>query len=43
MSVKEPYIALAICLVWGLYGLAYFLRSSKRKGKSVLVEKTAAA
>jgi hypothetical protein len=43
MSVKEPYIALAICLAWGLYGLAYFVRSSRRKGKSVLVEKTAVA
>jgi amino acid transporter len=43
MSVKEPYIALAFCFAWGAYGLLYFLRSSKRKGKSVLVEKTVAA
>jgi hypothetical protein len=42
MSVKEPYIALAIVVVWGLYGAFYFLRSSKRKGKTVLVEKRAA-
>jgi APA family basic amino acid/polyamine antiporter len=43
MSVKEPYIALGFCGVWGLYGLVYFVGSSKKKGKSVLVGKTAAA
>lgn len=39
MSVKEPYIALAICGAWGLYGALYFLKSSKTKGKSVFIEK----
>ncbi len=39
MSVKEPYIALAICAVWGLYGAIYFLRGSKAKGKAIFVEK----
>src|SRR5215471_4463435 len=39
MSVKEPYIALGICVLWGLYGAAYFVRASKRKGKTVLIEK----
>ena len=38
MSVKEPYIALAVCGAWGIYGAVYFLRASKRKGKSVLLE-----
>ncbi len=38
MSVKEPYIALGICFVWGAYGALYFLRSSKAKGKGVYVE-----
>jgi basic amino acid/polyamine antiporter, APA family len=38
MSVKEPYIALGACLLWGLYGAAYFLRASKKKGKPVYVE-----
>jgi amino acid transporter len=42
MSVKEPYIALAVCALWGGYGLVYFLRSSKAKGKAVLVEKPVA-
>jgi amino acid transporter len=43
MSVKEPYIALAICFAWGAYGLVYFVRSSRKKGKSVLVQKPVAA
>jgi amino acid transporter len=39
MSVKEPYIALLICGLWGAYGAWYFVRSSKKKGKAVLIEK----
>jgi hypothetical protein len=42
MSVKEPYIALGFCGLWGAYGLFYFLGSSKKKGKAVLVEKSVA-
>jgi hypothetical protein len=38
MSVKEPYIALGICALWGAYGAAYFFRSSKAKGKTIYVE-----
>jgi len=34
---KEPYIALGISAVWGIYGGIYFLRSSKSKGKAVLL------
>jgi amino acid transporter len=41
MSVKEPYIALGICLLWGLYGAYYFVAASKKKGKAVYVEKPA--
>jgi len=41
MSVKEPYIALGVCFIWGLYGAVYFLGSSKRKQKSVLLDKSA--
>jgi amino acid transporter len=37
MSVKEPYIALGICALWGLYGGIYFMRSSKKSSKAVLV------
>jgi APA family basic amino acid/polyamine antiporter len=43
MSVKEPYIALGICAMWGLYGGIYFMRSSKKSAKPmVLSEKPAA-
>ena len=42
MSVKEPYIALGICAIWGIYGGIYFARSSKAKEKPmVLSEKPA--
>jgi amino acid transporter len=34
----EPLSALGISGIWGLYGAIYFLRSSKAKGKSVLLE-----
>ena len=34
----EPLSALGISAVWGLYGAFYFLRSSKSKGKAVLLE-----
>jgi len=37
MSWKEPYIALAVVGVWGIYGAIYFLSSSKSKGKEVLL------
>jgi amino acid transporter len=43
MSVKEPYIALGFCAIWGAYGAWYFLRASKRKGKEVLLSKRVAA
>ncbi len=33
----EPLTALGISGVWGLYGAVYFLRSSKAKGKSVIL------
>ena len=38
----EPIGALIISGVWGLYGAIYFLRSSKSKGKSVLLESKSA-
>ena len=39
MSWKEPFIALGVCALWGGYGALYFLRSSKAKGRAVLVDK----
>jgi len=38
MSVKEPYIALAVAAVWGIYGLIYFIIGSKKKEKPMLVQ-----
>ena len=37
MSVKEPYIALGICAMWGIYGGIFFLRSSKKSSKQILL------
>jgi basic amino acid/polyamine antiporter, APA family len=39
----EPLTALGISAVWGLYGAVYFLRSSKAKGKAVLLAERVAA
>jgi hypothetical protein len=33
----EPLTALGIAAVWALYGAVYFLRSSKSKGKTILL------
>ena len=41
MSVKEPYIALGICAMWGVYGAIYFTRASKKSQKSILVNQPA--
>jgi amino acid transporter len=43
MSWKESYLALGIAAVWGAYGAVYFARSSKKKGKAVLIAKPAGA
>ena len=36
-TFKEPLLAVGIAAVWGIYGAIYFLRSSKAKGKAVLL------
>jgi len=36
-TYKEPLLALAISAVWGIYGAIYFVRTSKAKGKGVLI------
>jgi basic amino acid/polyamine antiporter, APA family len=43
MSWKEPYIALGVVAVWGIYGAIYFMKSSKAKGKEVLLSSKPAA
>ncbi|HVA76791.1 MAG TPA: APC family permease [Candidatus Binataceae bacterium] len=41
-SVKEPLLAVGISIVWAVYGAIYFIRNSKKKGKStILVAKPA--
>jgi amino acid transporter len=37
MSVKEPYIALGVCALWGLYGGLYFRSASKKMSKPVIL------
>jgi APA family basic amino acid/polyamine antiporter len=37
MSVKEPYIALGVAAAWGIYGWVYFARSSKARGKEMVL------
>ncbi len=36
-TVKEPLIALGVAGIWGLYGAVYFIRSSRSKGKEILL------
>ncbi|WP_333645788.1 APC family permease [Candidatus Binatus sp.] len=41
-SVKEPLMAVAISVIWGIYGAIYFVRNSKKRGKeTILVAKPA--
>ena len=37
MSPKEPYIALAFAALWALCGFMYFWKSSKAKGKEMIL------
>ncbi len=37
MSWHEPYAALAVAALWGIYGAIYFLLGSKKTGKSVFI------
>src|SRR5246500_4887325 len=37
MSWHEPYVALAIVAIWGIYGLIYFKSSSAKKGKEIYI------
>ncbi len=43
MSPKEPYVALTVALIWGVYGVIHFLMGSKKKEKPVFVQTPAAA
>jgi amino acid transporter len=37
----EPLLALGVAAVWGLYGLLYFVRSSKATGRTTLIQPSA--
>jgi amino acid transporter len=37
----EPLTALGIAALWGLYGAFYFIKSSRTKGKAILLDKQA--
>jgi len=37
MSKKEPFIALGVAAVWGVYGLIYFKRRSLQSGKAIVL------
>jgi APA family basic amino acid/polyamine antiporter len=37
MSKMEPWCALTIAGLWGLYGGFYFVHSSRKKGKQILL------
>jgi amino acid transporter len=41
MSPKESFWALGICVAWGVYGGVYFVRSSRAKGKAILLNNAA--
>ncbi|HEX5244330.1 MAG TPA: APC family permease [Tepidisphaeraceae bacterium] len=43
MSPKEPYCALGIAALWGIYGAIYFARRSKKTGKAILTPAGASA
>jgi hypothetical protein len=43
MSWKEPFIALGVAAIWGVYGLVYFKRSSKARGKEIYISERPAA
>jgi hypothetical protein len=37
MSLKEPYIALGVCALWGIYGGMYFRSASKKMAKPLIL------
>ncbi len=37
MSWKEPYIALGVVALWGIYGAVYFIRRSSKMGKPIFL------
>jgi APA family basic amino acid/polyamine antiporter len=42
MSAKEPFVALGVVGLWGIYGATYFFRASKKKGREILLSQVPA-
>jgi hypothetical protein len=36
-SAKEPLMAVGLSIIWGVYGAIYFVRNSRKKGKTTMV------
>ena len=36
-SWKEPVLAIALSVIWGVYGAIYFVRASRRKGRDTIL------
>jgi amino acid transporter len=43
MSKTEPFIALGVAAVWGIYGTIYFVGNSKKRGRAAFVTSPSAA
>ncbi len=43
MSWKEPFVALGVAAIWGIYGIIYFVGRSKKLGRDVMLSKPPAA
>jgi len=43
MSKTEPYIALCVAGAWGLYGAFYFMKNSKKTGRTAMITAPPAA
>ena len=41
MSKTEPYIALGVAAVWGIYGLVYFMMRSRKNRPAGIDHRTA--
>jgi basic amino acid/polyamine antiporter, APA family len=39
MSWKEPYVALGVAAIWGIYGIMYFIGRSRKLGRDVILTK----
>jgi len=43
MSKAEPFYALGVAALWGIYGAVYFMSRSKKLGKPIILQSQVAA